>query len=436
MTFPLVVGSATGILVFISVIAKPFVNIGKMRLGTYWIISLAGAVLILLSGTLPVDRLLSELFSDSAVNPVKILILFFSMTSMSVFLDEVGFFRHLAVLALRRTGKSQYALFISLYAVVSVLTVFTSNDIIVLTFTPFICFFAKNARINPMPYLMAEFVASNTWSMFLIIGNPTNIYLATSAGIDFLRYMMLMALPTLAAGIVSFVILLLIFRKSLSEKMQPSDAEDKIEDKPALFIGVVCLTCCTLLLAVSSYIGFEMYLICAVFAILLFLSASLVSVARKKHLTAEENTFKRLPYELIFFVISMFVIVLALNTSGATEKIASFLSGGETVFKIGISSFFASNIINNIPMSVLFSSILKSGAFTGAQYSAGVLAAVVGSNIGAYFTPVGALAGIMWSSALKRAGVEFSFRKFVMYGTVIALPTLLTALACLHIVAL
>ena len=70
-----------------------------------------------------------------------------------------------------------------------------------------------------------------------------------------------------------------------------------------------------------------MYLICAVFAILLFLSASLVSVARKKHLTAEENTFKRLPYELIFFVISMFVIVLALNTSGATEKIASFLSG-------------------------------------------------------------------------------------------------------------
>ena len=87
-------------------------------------------------------------------------------------------------------------------------------------------------------------------------------------------------------------------------------------------------------------------------------------------------------------------------------------------------------------MSVLFSSILKSGAFTGAQYSAGVLAAVVGSNIGAYFTPAGALAGLMWSSALKRAGVDFSFRKFVMYGTLIALPTLLTALACLHIVAL
>ena len=65
MTFPLVVGSATGILVFISVIAKPFVNIGKMRLGTYWIISLAGAVLILLSGTLPVDRFCCQSGEDT-----------------------------------------------------------------------------------------------------------------------------------------------------------------------------------------------------------------------------------------------------------------------------------------------------------------------------------------------------------------------------------
>lgn len=436
MIFPLVVGSATGVLVFLSVLLKPFIHVGKMRLGTYWIISLVGAILILLSGKLPLSSLLSELFSDSAVNPVKILVLFFSMTSMSVFLDEVGFFRHLAVLALRKAGKNQFALFISLYAVVSVLTVFTSNDIVVLTFTPFICFFAKNARINPMPYLMAEFVAANTWSMFLIIGNPTNIYLASSAGIDFVSYMLKMALPTVAAGIVSLIVLLLLFRKSLCEKMEVSACEDTIEDKPSIFIGVTCLSLCTVLLAVSSYIGFEMYLICAVFAIILFLSASVVSVARKKGLAAEGNTFKRLPYELIFFVVSMFVIVLVMNATGATERIALLLSGENPVFTIGLSSFFASNVINNIPMSVLFSSILKTGFFSGADYTYGVLAAVIGSNIGAYFTPVGALAGIMWTSALKRAGVEFSFRRFVMYGAIISIPTLLSSLGCLWIITL
>ena len=71
---------------------------------------------------------------------------------------------------------------------VAILTIFTSNDIVILTFTPFICYFSKNAKINPIPYLVAEFAAANTYSMMLIIGNPTNIYLATSASIDFISY--------------------------------------------------------------------------------------------------------------------------------------------------------------------------------------------------------------------------------------------------------
>ena len=118
----------------------------------------------------------------------KILVLFISMTLLSIFLDELGFFRFLASVALKRAGKNQFKLFFLLYATVSVLTVFTSNDIIILSFTPFVCYFAKNARINPLPYLAAEFVAANTWSMALIIGNPTNIYLVTAAGGDFSSY--------------------------------------------------------------------------------------------------------------------------------------------------------------------------------------------------------------------------------------------------------
>ena len=59
---------------------------------------------------------------------------------------------------------------------------------------------------------------------------------------------------------------------------------------------------------------------------------------------------------------------------------------------------------------------------------------MVGSNIGAYLTPVGALAGIMWSSILRRFGVHFSFRKFLLYGAAVALPTLAAALTGLYIV--
>ena len=140
---------------------------------------------------------------------------------------------------------------------------FTSNDIIVLTFTPFICYFSKHAKISPLPYLITEFVAANTWSMFLIIGNPTNIYLATSLNISFLEYTKVMFLPTIFSGVASFIVLFLIFNKSLKQKM-PNDriVEDVvISDKVSMIIGLLHLLACIVLLVISSYIGLEMWYI-------------------------------------------------------------------------------------------------------------------------------------------------------------------------------
>ncbi len=434
MNFSLIVCCVTGVLVFLSVLLKPTLSVKKIKIGTYCVISFIGAAVILLSGGLPFDYLLRELTSASSINPIKILILFFSMTALSVYLDEIGFFRYLANLALSRTGNRQMGLFVTLYAVVSVLTVFTSNDIVVLTFTPFICFFAKNAKINPLPYLFAEFVASNTWSMLLIIGNPTNIYLASSAGIDFMTYASKMLVPTCFAGVVSFGILLLIFKKDLKKEMEVSVADVRIESKLSLTLGIVHLGLCTLLLAISSYIAFEMYMIAAVFAVSLFASVFVTSLARKRSLVPIESSFSRLPYELIPFVLSMFVLVLSLNYSGVTDLLSKLLFGSNVIYSVGISSFAASNIINNIPMSVLFSSVIAAEGAASASYMPAVYSAVIGSNIGAFFTPVGALAGIMWASILKRLGVKLSFKRFVLYGIVISIPTLLAALFGLSLV--
>ena len=140
-----------------------------------------------------------------------------------------------------------------------------------------------------------------------------------------------------------------------------------------------------------------------------------------------------MPFELIPFVLSMFVLVLGMNYSGLTERLAAVLVTDRPILSVGISSFFAANLINNIPMSVLFSSVLET-VTDPEVYQQGVFAAVVGSNIGAYLPPVGALAGIMWSSILRRFGIRFSFRRFLLYGVAVAIPTLFAALAGLWIV--
>lgn len=150
------------------------------------------------------------------------------MTFLSIFLDEVRFFKFIDSILTNRCKTNQTSLFFALYALVSILTIFTSNDIVILTFTPFICYFTKNTKINPIPYLVAEFASAYTCSMMLVIGNPTNIYLATSANINFIEYFKVMFLPTLIAGLTQLLLMYLIFKNKLKQPMQIEESHIKV----------------------------------------------------------------------------------------------------------------------------------------------------------------------------------------------------------------
>ena len=81
-------------------------------------------------------------------------------------------------------------------------------------------------------------------------------------------------------------------------------------------------------------------------------------------------------------------------------------------------------------MSVLFAGIHTAGEVG----LSAVYATVIASNIGAYFTPIGALAGIMWSNILRRHGYRFSYAAFLRLGVTVAVPTLAAALFGLWLV--
>ena len=413
------------------VFAKPAVMIGGKKISIFWLAPLCGAIALTVSGLISPAEIGAGLTGAGDVNPIKILLLFFSMTMMSVYLDEIGFFRLLAHKVLGRAKGSQTTLFFLLYGLVSVLTVFTSNDIIVLTFTPFICHFAKSARIDPLPYLVSEFVAANTWSMALIIGNPTNIYLMTGTGVSFLSYTAKMILPTAMAGLTSLGVLYLVFRRKLNAPLNPEESPTPRVDLPTEIIGLVHLGGCILLLSASSFLSLPMWLITCLFFLSLVVFTMAISFFRRRSIFLIARCIIRAPWDLAPFVISMFILVLALDKYGITGALGGFLSRpdtvGGTVASFGISSFFAANVVNNIPMSVLYSSVVGSME-AGALTTAALFSAVIGSNLGAFFTPTGALAGIMWTGQLHDHGVSFSFVRFVKYGATVAVPAMAAAL--------
>ena len=111
----IIISVITFILITLSILFFPVIKIGKIKLGTYWIIALLGAVILLIFSFAPIQEVGKELISNTSVNPVKIIVLFFSMTILSIYLDEVGLFKYLANVAAKKAKNNQYALFIILY---------------------------------------------------------------------------------------------------------------------------------------------------------------------------------------------------------------------------------------------------------------------------------------------------------------------------------
>ena len=175
-----------------------------------------------------------------------------------------------------------------------------------------------------------------------------------------------------------------------------------------------------------------MYLISLIGAGTLLLISLFVRLITKKNWNYLGDSLVRIPYQLIPFILSMFVIVVALSYQGISDHISSFLNKGSSIWIYGISSFISANIINNIPMSILFSNLVS--GLTGKAYLEGVYSSIIGSNIGAIFTPIGALAGIMFSSLLNKYDIKFSFLSFVKYGSIISIPTLAISLLFLMII--
>ncbi len=432
MALSLTIGGLTCLCMILGVLFFPQIKIKKLKIDSYWVIVLIGAIVMIASGGVDFQYLCAELVKDSSINPIKILVLFITMTILSVFLDEVGFFSYLASRTLNLAKNSQMKLFVWLYVIVSVLTVFTSNDIIVLTFTPFICYFAKNAKISALPYLIVEFVAANTMSMTFIIGNPTNIYIATSYGVGFLEYFKVMFLPSLASTIVSFFVLYLIFRKELKKPAEGTCELVPIKNKAYLVIGVIHLAICTIVLAIGSYIGLEMWLVSLIAALSLVLIILCICLFKRQKPIEVGRTLKRAPWQLVPFVLSMFTIILSLQSVGVTEAISNVLGSDNVVLKYGVLSFLSANVINNIPMSVFFCPVIA--PLTGTTQMQAIYATIVGSNLGACLTPIGALAGIMWSSMLKEHQVKFSYFDFVKYGAAVSIPSLAVNLCVLALI--
>ena len=76
MELALIVSGVTCLSMIIGVLFFPQIKIKKLKVDSYWVIVLIGALILILTKGVDFKYLCSEMVKDSSINPIKILVLF------------------------------------------------------------------------------------------------------------------------------------------------------------------------------------------------------------------------------------------------------------------------------------------------------------------------------------------------------------------------
>lgn len=419
---------------------------------------LIGVAILLILKQADLSVLPVGILGTATIKPYIIIMLFFSLAYVCISIDLTGFFAYLSLLAAKKSGSSGKKLYFYFFLLSSALTAFTSNDIVILTLTPIIIYFCTYTKTNPIPFLIGQFFAANIWSMALYVGNPTNIIVAQAYNLDFLGYSMWMILPTVIAGLSCYYLTKKIFKKDIPENLTPPEIEPKsaLKSKSGAIFGLAMLASCLVLLSLAPILHLNMGLICFTFAIILLIKDIIFDLRNPKNQETQQTLYKssrlptvktaikRMPWKIMPFIFGMFIMVEILDNAGWIGLFSESIGNVDSAIGIFGSVFFmcflssmACNIMNNQPMTILFTRVIQHSAFNSLVspivVKASMFALIMGSNLGANFTLIGALAGIMWSTISKEKGINITYKSFAKLGfkimpIVVALASLILAI--------
>lgn len=394
----------------LGVIVRPF------RMPEYLWAVLGAAALVAL-GFLPWRDALS-----AAAKGTDVYLFLIGMMLLSEVARQEGLFDWLAALAVRSAKSSAERLFLIVYGVGTLVTVFLSNDATAVVLTPAVYAAATAARVKPLPYLFICAFIANAASFVLPISNPANLVIFHTHMPPLGQWLYQFALPSMASIFVTYVALRFTQRKALDREIaenlttKPLSAGGKCV---AIGIGLTALT----LLAASALdrqLGLPTFIAgtAVTFVILIISWRSPFPVLRD------------ISWGVLPLVAGLFIMVESVEQTGILRSIARMLHESATAsprgtpLGTGAIVAFASNLLNNLPTGLVASTVSQS-ADVPVQVTSAIL---IGVDLGPNLSVTGSLATILWLIALRREDVAVTAWQFLKLGIIVMPPALLLAL--------
>src|ERR1700732_279682 len=172
--------------------------------------AVAGAVALVVLQLLPWQQALT-----AAAKGTDVYLFLVGMMLLAEIARNEGLFDWLAALAVRQAQGSAKRLFLIVYAVGTLVTVFLSNDATAVVLTPAVYAAATVARVKPLPYLFICAFIANAASFVLPISNPANLVIFGTHMPPLAQWLYQFALPSIASLLVTYLLLRFTQRRAL-----------------------------------------------------------------------------------------------------------------------------------------------------------------------------------------------------------------------------
>ena len=161
-----------------------------------------------------------SLAGKAAVKGTDVYLFLAGMMLLSELAREHGVFDWLSAIAVRSAKGSYSRLFLLVYVVGTVVTIFMSNDATAVVLTPAILVAVRRAKIEPLPYLFVCAFIANAASFVLPISNPANLVVFHTDMPPLGRWLLLFGVPSVLSIVVTYIVIRWIFRKQLCGRIE------------------------------------------------------------------------------------------------------------------------------------------------------------------------------------------------------------------------
>jgi arsenical pump membrane protein len=381
--------------------------------------ALAGALVLVILGVLsPADAIAAAAKGDD------VYLFLTGMMLLSELARQQGVFDFLAVIATRRAGGSPQRLFLIIYGVGALVTIFLSNDATAVVLTPAVYAVTRAARVNPLPYLYACAFIANAASFVLPISNPANLVIYGDHMPCLAVWLAHLGLPALVAIAATF----LVHRRAHRGDLGTGDgAPAPVPLLAGGRIALVGIGLTALVLVLASALRWPLGVATCASGVLVGLAVLV------RGWQGPLPLIRHVAWGVLPLVAGLFILVEGLNRTGLLGRIAGLLHRGNAVAPdltaglAGLVAGFGSNLINNLPMGLIAATVAHQAAAPAKTLEA----LLIGVDLGPNLSVTGSLATILWLIALRREKIAVGARQFLKLGALVMPPALLLALAVL-----